>query len=546
MTGSGRLVGPWARASLRTRLLLLALTLLTCGFTAFSLVTGNALRADMTNRVDAQLRTSARVFAVLPPLSARERSAPALPAGLSDLSTNVLGHPVLTYVAADGRVQRSVDSLAGQGHGAGADGPALPRLDEAAVRARGGRAFTVDGTRSDTRWRVIAVPRTGGPVLTGVLGAAAGDGGSVVVATSLADVDGTVDRMWHIHATTGLCLLGALALAGWFAVRSGLGPLTRIEQTAAEIARGDLSRRVPRLSGPGTEIGSLAASLNAMLGRLEAAFAARERSEARMSRFVADAGHELRTPLAGIKGLTDLHHMGALPEGDVDRTMSRIARESERLTRLVEDMLLLARLDEHALALARTGEDPGGPRPDTAFPLDLERTPTDLRTLAADALHDLRALAPERPVTLTGPGGEGPPGSAPVLADETRLRQVVTNLVGNAVTHTPPGTPVRVGVGTLGEESVLEIADEGPGIDPGMRERVFERFSRADGSRSRGTGGAGLGLAIVRSLVAAHAGRVEVLSAPGEGATFRVLLPSSAEAAEAAEDPAPAPGHGHP
>lgn len=533
----GRLVAPWVRASLRTRVLLPALVLLICGFAAFSLVTGNALRADMMNRVDAQLRTSARVFTLLPPLAPRTAGAPALPVGLSDLNTNILGHPVITYAAADGTVERSVGSLAGEGGSERADGPALPRLDEAAVLARGGRPFTVGSTRSDTRWRVIAVPRTTGPVLRSVLGTASDDGDSVIVATSLSDVDGTVDRMWHIYETTGLCLLGVLALAGWCAVRSGLRPLTRIEQTAAEIARGDLSRRVPELSGPGTEIGSLAASLNAMLAQLETAFAARAESEARMSRFVADASHELRTPLAGIKGLTDLHHMGGLPERqDIDRTMSRIARESERLTHLVEDMLLLARLDERSLRAA--GDDPRQAGPGSAFLLGLERTPTDLRTLAADALHDIRALDPTRSVTLTGPGGEGPPASAPALADETRLRQVVTNLLGNAVTHTPAGTPVRVGVGSLGDETVLEIADEGPGIAPEMRDRIFERFYRADSSRTRGTGGAGLGLAIVRSLVTAHEGRVEVDSERGQGATFRILLP---RLAEPAEDRTPAP-----
>lgn len=358
------------------------------------------------------------------------------------------------------------------------------------------------------------------------LGTAADDSGSVVVSTSLADVDGTVDRMWHIHETAGLCLLGVLAAAGWFAMRAGLGPLSRIQRTAAEIAGGDLSRRIPEQAGPGTEIGRLTASLNAMLRRLEAAFAARAESEARMSRFVADAGHELRTPLAGIKGLTDLHRMGGLPEPrDVDRTMSRIARESARLTRLVEDMLLLARLDECTLKAAGGGSRGGGAGPDTVFPLALDRAPTDLRTLAADALHDVRALDATRPVTLTGPDGEGPPATAPALADETRLRQVVTNLVGNAVTHTPPGTPVRIGVGTLGDRTVFEVADRGPGLTPDQSDRIFERFYRADSSHTRATGGAGLGLAIVRSLVGAHGGRVEVHSAPGRGATFRILLP---------------------
>ncbi|MFD6994827.1 sensor histidine kinase [Streptomyces mirabilis] len=216
--------------------------------------------------------------------------------------------------------------------------------------------------------------------------------------------------------------------------------------------------------------------------------------------------------------------------------VSRIARESERLTVLVEDMLLLARLDECGTS-GKGGKGKGGGKGkrdgregnegDPPFPLGMEPAPMDLRTLAADALHDVRALDASRPVTLTGPGG-GAPGSAPAFADEARLRQVVTNLVGNAITHTPPGTPVRIGVGTLGDHAVLEVADRGPGLTEEQSRRIFERFYRADPSRTRTTGGAGLGLAIVRSLVTAHAGRVEVHTTPGGGATFQILLPPGA------------------
>ncbi|MEV8538196.1 HAMP domain-containing sensor histidine kinase [Streptomyces sp. NPDC051572] len=509
----------WGRASLRSRVLLIAVVLLTAGFTAFSLVTGNALRAYMVDRVDAQLRASAQVFALLPPTVAKNGADGKMPPGLTDFSTEVLGNPVITYVDKDGVVESSIDSLAGPKRTEDASGPDLPGLDASAVAARAGKAFTVAGTSGDTRWRSIAVPRVPRAVLSGGGGGTADDaGGSVIVSASMSQVDGTVDRMWHIYETTGLGLLVVLGLAGWFAVRSGLRPLTRIEQTAAEIAAGDLSRRVPELAGPHTEMGRLATALNGMLAQVETAFAARAESEARMTRFVADASHELRTPLAGIKGLTDLHRMGAVSDrADIDATMARIARESDRLARLVEDMLLLARFDEHSLGT--TGDS--GPA--------LELAPTDLRTLAADALHDVRALDATRPVTLTGPHGVGAPASAPALADEARLRQVVTNLVGNAVAHTPPGTAIRIGVGTVGEDAVLEVADEGPGLTPAQTAHIFERFYRADTSRTRATGGAGLGLAIVESLVTAHAGRVEIDSAPGRGATFRVRLPLHSE-----------------
>ncbi|KAA9381046.1 HAMP domain-containing histidine kinase [Microbispora cellulosiformans] len=450
----------------------------------------------------------------------------------------------LAYLRADGTVgQEGGPWLRGRG-------PELPRLDAAAVRRLGGRPFDARDDHG-AAWRVVAVPLAAPgttpprPVASGqapdepAAGHAAGsaaqgattegdaaEGGTVVVAASLGGVRSTVGRLTLVCAATAAALLTSLAVIGWFAVRRGLRPLRAIERTAAAIAAGDLSRRVPVPAAPHTEVGRLAAALNTMLAQLEAAFAGRERSQARMRRFVADASHELRTPLFGIKGFAELHRMGGLP--DVDHTLGRIESEAVRLVRLVEDLLLLARLDE--------GED--------ALPMDL--APMDLRTLAADALHDLRALDPGRTVTLTGPDG-GPAGAAPVRGDEARLRQVVSNLVGNAVAHTPPGTPVRIGVGTVrssagGPEGVLVIADEGPGLPPEEAERVFDRFYRVDGSRSRGgAGGAGLGLAIVRSIVAAHGGRVELRTAPGAGAAFRVALPIHPASPPASNGPASPP-----
>lgn len=229
-----------------------------------------------------------------------------------------------------------------------------------------------------------------------------------------------------------------------------------------------------------------------------------------MRDFVWDVSHELRTPLFGIKGSTELYRMGAMPEReDVDEAMRRINREASRLAALTEDLLLLAQLEE-----APAGQ--------------LDMTPMDLRTLAGDARHDVRALDPSRPVELTGPGGEGPPGPAPVHADEARLRQVVANLVGNAAAHTPPGTAVRIGVGTAGGRAVLEVADEGPGMTGEQASRVFDRCYRIDPSRHRSDGAtAGLGLAIARSLARAHGGDVELETALGEGACFRLTLPST-------------------
>ncbi|MBO2465419.1 sensor histidine kinase [Actinomadura violacea] len=497
---------PLRRLSLRTRLLCLSIALVTVGLVVAGAVVGTALRGYLQDRVDDRLVLTGQIAARVP-----EPAGSGAPRETRTLS--VLGDTVVTFLGPDGSARRVFDSSTLPPGG----GPVLPRLGTAAVVARHGSPFTVPARDEDHRWRVIALPRQ--PVAGEPGGAPAG---SVVVATALDEVDRTVARTRAVSLIAGVVLLAALTGAGWFAVRSGLRPLTRIEETAAAIAAGDLSRRVPESAGPHTEVGSLTASLNGMLAQIDEAFRGRAEAEARMRRFFADAGHELRTPLVGIKGYTDLYRMGALPDrADIDQTMNRIAEESARLTRLVEDMLLLARVDE-----ARVDEEaaPHRARPDPAFGLD--PTPMDLRTLAADALHDVRALDADRPVTLTGPGG-GRPASAPALADEARLRQVVANLVGNAVAHTPAGTPIRIGVGTEQGRAVLEVADEGPGLTDEQRHRVFDRFYRADDSRSRTVGGgSGLGLAIAHALVTAHGGRIELVTAPGTGCTFRVLLPS--------------------
>ncbi|MGV9381515.1 ATP-binding protein [Nonomuraea sp. NPDC003707] len=483
------------RLSLAARLLAIAVALLVVGLVVISSVVLRQLETQLMTRVDAQLEPMGKAASAIPPDLVVKLSRSPLPAGSFDL----MGKGFVAYLAADGSVLRELGDLAG---------PALPRLDSAAVAARAGQPFTVNGTDGD-EWRAVALPRAGtnGPRPgSGSGGTSLGpaDHTAVVAAVSLAELHTTVDRLRAACLLTGAVLLGVLALVGGVAIRAGLAPLRRVEETAAAIADGDLTRRVPEPAGLSTEVGRLARSLNKMLAQIEQGVAAKVESEARMRRFVADVSHELRTPLFGIKGFSELYRMGGTEAGPA---LARIESESGRLARLVEDLLLLAGLDE--------SDGPG-----------LDLTPMDLRTLAADARHDFAALAPSRPVTFTGPSG-GPAASAPVLGDEARLRQVVSNLVGNAITHTPAGTPVRIGVGTDGGESVLVIEDEGPGLSPEEEARVFDRFYRADASRARATGGAGLGLAIVRSIVTAHGGRVEVRSAPGKGTAFQVRLPAT-------------------
>ncbi|WP_196465991.1 cell wall metabolism sensor histidine kinase WalK [Planomonospora sp. ID91781] len=521
--------------SLRGRLLLITSVLLAAGLLVSGTVAVATLRAHLVGRVDEQLRPLSALLARLPAALVRR---PLPGEGGGDLrplpGVGLIERVHVAYLAPDGTVLHR-ENLSARGPDGG---PRLPPLDAGAVARRAGRPFDAPGQAGGADWRVIAVPWTGvrpsleqpslerpsperpspeqpsaerpsaerpSPERPSPERPPPSESGAVVVAASLNGVRSTITRLGLVCLVTAVVLLTLLTVAGWFAVRGGLRPLREIEETAAAIAGGDLSRRVPGTAAPGTEIGRLSAALNGMLGQLETAFAEREASEARMRRFVADASHELRTPLFGIKGFSELHRMGGL--SDTDRAMSRIESEASRLARLIEDLLLLARLDE--------GE--------SALPMDL--APMDLRTLAADARHDLHALDPARPVTLTGPD-DGPPAEAPVHGDEARLRQVTSNLVGNAVAHTPPGTPVRIGVGTAGDEAVLVIEDTGPGMTAEQVTRVFDRFHRADGSRSRAAGGgAGLGLAIVRSIVTAHGGRVEVRTAPGRGAAFRVLLP---------------------
>jgi two-component system OmpR family sensor kinase len=472
------------RLSLRARLLAITVGLLAIGLVVISSVVVRQLETQLMTRLDAQLAPMGKVLSAMPPeFAARLQRADRMPLGVGSLDLIQKGYAA--YLAADGAV---IQEMGDPG------GPVLPRLDAAAVTARAGDPFTVAGAGGE-EWRAVALPRTG-------TGRSSHSG--VVAAVSLEGVYSTVGRVRAAGLIGGAALLAVLTLVGGVALRAGLAPLRRVEETAAAIAGGDLSRRVPEPGPPNTEIGRLARSLNTMLAQIEQGVAASAESEARMRGFVADVSHELRTPLFGIKGFSELYRMGGTEAGPA---LARIESESGRLARLVEDLLLLAALDE--------ADGPG-----------LDLTPMDLRTLAADARHDFAALDPSRPITFTGPSG-GPAASAPVLGDEARLRQVVSNLVGNAVTHTPAGTPVRIGVGTDDAEAVLVIEDEGAGLSAEETARVFDRFYRADGSRARTTGGAGLGLAIVRSIVTAHGGRVEVRSSPGQGASFQIRLPAT-------------------
>jgi two-component system OmpR family sensor kinase len=334
-------------------------------------------------------------------------------------------------------------------------------------------------------------------------------GRHAVVGFSLGDVNSTVTRLEIADALAGAVAVAMLAGIGLPLVRASLAPLRRIEATAAAIAGGDLSRRIDHPSRD-TEVGRLADALDAMLGRIEVAYLARAegearalRSEDRMRQFVADASHELRTPLTSVSGLAEfgLQQGDAASPEELLRLMTLIQAEASRMRRLVEDLLLLARFDTDR---------------------SLDRRHVDLASIAAQAVQAARIVNPGRPITLRA----GDP--VIVYADTERLRQVIDNLIGNATQHTPPESPVTVSVTSTSGTGEIIVADNGPGMTAEQAARIFERFYRTDGARSRARGGTGLGLSIAASLAAAHGGDITVETKPGQGAAFHVRLPLAA------------------
>ncbi len=367
---------------------------------------------------------------------------------------------------------------------------ALPAIaaDQAEAAAVSRQPFTVGSVDSDLRYRVLATTD--------------GESGDVVVlALPLADVDDAVDRLLAVEVLATGAVLVVVGAVAWWVIHLGIRPVKQMTATATAIAGGELSHRVPNVA-PGTEAGELGTALNLMLGRIEEAFDERARSEDRLRRFVADASHELRTPITTIRGYAELYRAGALTDGDeLAGAMRRTEQEAVRMGNLVEDMLTLARLDE------------GRP---------LRHDPVDLAELATDAARDALAVQPERPVEVRA--------ARPVVVegDEDRLRQVVANVVGNALVHTEVTTRLEIVVGAEGGDGLFEVVDHGVGMDEDAAARAFERFYRADPSRSRHRGGSGLGLAIVAATVEAHGGSVHLRTRRGEGTTVAMRLPLAA------------------
>lgn len=472
--------------SLRGRLIIGVVALAAVGLLVLGAATYAALRHFEVNRIDEQasaaVKPAVRALARAGYLEGVDLTAPDHPRSHGDGGHATDLPPAGTYAQqrdGAGKVVGGTFLLP-----PGETQPAAPTLP-AELRRNDHQTFTSDGTH----YRAHAVPT---PTLTSQ---------TTVVAVPFTEGDATLDQLLLIEGLVIAAVLAALGAAAWWIVRLGLRPLDRIGATAGAIAAGDLSRRV-QPAEPRTEVGRLGLSLNAMLGRLEQAFAERRASEERLRRFLADASHELRTPLASIRGYAELFRIGAAAEpADLEKAMSRIEHESARMGVLVEDLLVLARLDEVR---------------------ERHREPVDLTVLAGDAVADARVVAPERTIELS----ETDP-ARPVIVDgdPSQLRQVLANLMRNALVHTPAGTAIDVSVMRSDGQATLVVRDHGRGLPAGEPDELFERFWRADPARGRGRAGAGLGLAIVARIVETHGGRAEAADADGGGARFTVTLP---------------------
>ncbi|MBK4348214.1 sensor histidine kinase [Lacisediminihabitans changchengi] len=532
----------WSTISLRTKITGVTVLLVTLGLIVAGFGTMTVLKVYLNEQLDSSLQQAAQGVTSFTPTSASTCNQNAAPSPYFFAVLNIDGDLLCHNMA--GQDQPDLDGA----------GLSLPH-----VLSMEGEAFTVWNSSHTSEWRVIALSNNikGSSQIV-----------NYVVGVSLDSTQGVINQFIGIFLGFGLSIVVLGAALTRLLVTSTFTPLREVEATAAAIADGDFSQRLPGAT-PNTEVGRLNRSLNTMLGRIDRAFADRARTIGQMRRFVGDASHELRTPLVSVRGYAELYRMGALqtPEA-VAQAMERIEKEAIRMGELVQDLLELARIDE-------------------AKPLQL--APVDLLPIARDAALDAMASAPSRVVTvvvsqaelvpqpgsdptdeptapdvasrsattLTGPiafagrlvrRGRKTPTSAKgialppeetvpaapreelhavVLAEENKIRQVVTNLMGNAMRFTPDDSPIEIAVSVDGQRrvAILDVIDHGDGIPPQIREKIFERFWRADTSRTRETGGSGLGLAIVSGIIANHRGTVEALETHGGGATFRVELP---------------------
>jgi len=466
--------------SLRGRLLIGVITLVVVGLLVADVATYELLQKSLNDRIDTQLaatstRDTARLVLSTPDCQFRGPGP----------STDYPQGTFTELVGAGGGVQ----SWCMLGRVGSSTQP--PKLDLP-------KSLPDSGLDHQAPGFTVSASGAGGQYRVTVWREDSFQGQFVLFAIPLAANQATLSSLLAIEGLIGGAVVAVTAILALLIIQLGLRPLQKMGATAGDIAAGDYSRRVEP-NTPRTEIGRLGLALNSMLSQIEAAFEQRKASEARLRRFIADASHELRTPLTSIRGYSEMLRRGA-GESPEDSALARrrIEEESVRMSALVDDMLLIARLDQ------------GRP---------LETKPVDLQAIARDAAADARAVAPQREINLDAP--------APVVVsgDDTRLRQVLGNLVRNALVHTPAKTPIEIAVSTQDSVARISVADHGPGLKAEDMDRIFEPFYRADPSRSRDSGGAGLGLSIVSAVVIALGGSVKVKETSGGGATFEVELP---------------------
>jgi two-component system OmpR family sensor kinase len=511
--------------TLRLRLLLLLIAIVASGLLISDVVTYKAIRSFLTTRVDQQLQVAAfpvgravlsssglgRQVPEAPPASRFNppgRTIPGLPSGAFQHGGALFGpalnaqRDVLVPPGTYGELRNAAGKV--EAHlffSYGGKAPAavsIPDKLPGSGLASGSDLYftTASSGPAAVSYRALAKPLVRG-------------GGVLVVAVPLTELNSTLGQLLLVELIVSAAVLAGLGILSWVMVRRDLRPLERITDTAGAIARGDLSRRVSHLAG-GTEVAQLGRAFNTMIDEIEVAFAERAASEERLRRFLADASHELRTPLTSILGYAELFDLGVRDRpADLATSLRHIRDEASRMGTLVDDLFLLAQLDQER-------------------PLRLE--PVDMAEVVERSAAGLRVSVPDRSVVVDAP--------APTVleGDEQRLRQVVDNLLANAVLHTPPAAAVEVTVAEADRSVVLTVHDDGPGIDPAESSRIFEPFFRSDPSRARTSGGAGLGLAIVAAIVGAHGGSVAVL--PGRGATFEVRIPKHPDRSEPEATPA--------
>jgi two-component system OmpR family sensor kinase len=539
----------WGSVSLRTKITGVTVLLVTLGLLVAGVGTMTVLRGYLMDDTDAKIGNYAKSITSITPSTCEDNAI-----GPYTFLVELLDASG-TFVCSNAKVGSPKGSI-----------PMAQTLDINETHQLDGKPFTVWDAAHTSQWRLAAQVvefKQDGTLMT------------LIVGMNLDDTNELINRYTATFLGFGISIVILGAALTRLLVTSTFAPLREVEATAAAIADGDFSQRLPGAT-PNTEVGRLNRSLNTMLGRIDRAFADRARTIDQMRRFVGDASHELRTPLVSVRGYAELYRMGALqtPE-EVGQAMERIEKEAIRMGELVSDLLELARLDEakapqlapvDLLPIARDAaldamaaspdrevrvivSEPEPVKKDAAEPQ--LSPPVSMATgpiaFAGAQLARLRSrrtrTGPQKTIVPTAATPEAVTLSVPavVLAEENKIRQVITNLMGNALRFTPNGSPIELGVqvDTRRRVAMVDVIDHGEGIPPQIREKIFQRFWRADNSRTRETGGSGLGLAIVSAIIASHKGEVTVLETPGGGATFRVSLPLLPE--DYVAPPAPKP-----